>query len=237
MRAFLFDVDGTLTVSRAAIDKRFSVQFKKFAQNNDVFLVTGSDKSKTVEQIGEVIYNTCKRVYQCSGNDIWEKDNNIHTNTWHLPLEPREWLMDRVTGSPFSIRTGTHIEDRPGMVNFSVLGRGATVEQREAYIAYDSLNGERNAIALAFNEKFGDKYNIEANIGGETGLDISVIGADKAQVLNSLDEYDDYIFFGDKTMPGGNDFALAARIIKEESGRVHQVYTWQETQKLITQLY
>jgi phosphomannomutase len=237
MKAFLFDVDGTLTVSRQAIDKRFSVQFKKFAQNNDVFLVTGSDKPKTIEQIGKVIYDTCKRAYQCSGNDVWEQDKNINTNSWTLPLEPHQWLMDRVTNSPFSIRTGTHIEERPGMVNFSVLGRGANTEQRQAYVDYDSLNSERNAIARAFNENFGKKYLIEAHIGGETGLDISVIGADKAQVLDSLDGYDEFIFFGDKTMPGGNDFSLADRIIKQQHGRVHQVYEWQETQQLITDLY
>ena len=45
------------------IDKDFADWFERFCQSNDVYLVTGSDRPKTLEQIGESIYNTCKRVY------------------------------------------------------------------------------------------------------------------------------------------------------------------------------
>jgi phosphomannomutase len=74
---FIFDVDGTLTPSRGIIDIHFKMFFNTFCLDNDVYLVTGSDKPKTIEQIGEDTYILCKRVYQCSGSDVWDGDTNI----------------------------------------------------------------------------------------------------------------------------------------------------------------
>ena len=51
MHKFIFDVDGTLTPSRGKIDNDFKKFFVEFCMNNNVYLVTGSDKPKTVEQI------------------------------------------------------------------------------------------------------------------------------------------------------------------------------------------
>ena len=65
---FLFDVDGTLTPTRELINKEFSKFFYKFCKNNEVYIVTGSDRAKTVYQLGETLYNKAKRVYQCSGS-------------------------------------------------------------------------------------------------------------------------------------------------------------------------
>ena len=135
---FIFDVDGTLTPSRQAIDKKFAVWFKNFCQSNDVYLVTGSDRPKTLEQIGDTIYNSCKRVYNCNGNDVWEKDVNIRANDWVLPEDAHEWLSVQLTESLFKIRTGLHFEHRPGMVNFSIVGRNANPEERKEYVEFDT---------------------------------------------------------------------------------------------------
>ena len=62
---FVFDVDGTLTPSRRPIDKEFGNWFLNFSNTHNVYLVTGSDRDKTIEQVGEDIYNTAKRVYNC----------------------------------------------------------------------------------------------------------------------------------------------------------------------------
>jgi phosphomannomutase len=85
MNKFIFDVDGTLTPSRGIIDLNFKAFFNSFCLMNDVYLVTGSDKAKTIEQISEPTYNLCKRVYNCNGNDVWEGATHVHTNDWTLP--------------------------------------------------------------------------------------------------------------------------------------------------------
>ena len=206
MNKFIFDVDGTLTPSRGIIDLEFKAFFNMFCLNNDVYLVTGSDKAKTIEQISEPTYNLCKRVYQCNGNDVWEGTTHIHTNDWTLPGLAKTFLISCEYESQFDIRTGNHIEERPGMVNFSVVGRNATQEQRAAYVAYDTKENERTTIANAFNTMFPD---LEAKVGGETGIDISPKGFDKSQIIKDFNKKDKLYFFGDAMHEGGNDYPLA----------------------------
>jgi phosphomannomutase len=206
MNKFIFDVDGTLTPSRGIIDLEFKAFFNMFCLNNAVYLVTGSDKAKTIEQISEPTYNLCKRVYQCNGNDVWEKDVNTHTNDWSLPEFAEYFLNGCLYESKFKLRTGTHIEKRPGMVNFSVVGRGADAGQRDEYVVWDKETNERNTIANAFNTMFPD---LEAKVGGETGIDISPKGFDKSQIIKDFDKEDKLYFFGDAMHLGGNDYPLA----------------------------
>ena len=47
---YVFDVDGTLTPSRGLIDPEFKAFFNAFCLFNDVYLVTGSDRDKTIEK-------------------------------------------------------------------------------------------------------------------------------------------------------------------------------------------
>jgi len=204
---FIFDVDGTLTPSRQGIDKRFAVWFREFCLTNDVYLVTGSDKPKTVEQIGETIYNLCKCVYNCNGNDVWEKNVNIRTNDWVLPEDAHEWLSAQLTESEFPLRTGLHFEHRPGMVNYSIVGRNADAQQRAEYVTWDRERLERVWIADKFNLIFP---SLEAKVGGETGIDIGPKGADKSQIVKDFDLNKDVLwFFGDAMHEGGNDEPLA----------------------------
>ena len=73
MKKFIFDVDGTLTESRKQMDISFMSEFIIFCCKFDTYLVTGSDRDKTVEQVGLDVYNRAKRVFNCSGADIYEK--------------------------------------------------------------------------------------------------------------------------------------------------------------------
>jgi len=222
---FIFDVDGTLTPSRGIMDYNFKAFFNTFCLMNDVYLVTGSDKPKTVEQISEGTYNLCKRVYQCSGSDVWQGDENILKSEWILPIEARHWLEQVLDNSDFNIRTGNHIEHRTGMINFSIVGRNANAEQRAAYVKSDD-DGERNYIARAFNNFFP---NLQATVGGETGIDISPRGADKSQILRDFKEDDTIHFYGDAMFKSGNDYPLAEALKEYQLGFSHQVDGWQHT--------
>ena len=230
MHKFIFDVDGTLTLSRGKMDKSFITFFFDFCGNNDVYLVTGSDKEKTIEQIGEKIYNRCKRVYQCNGNDVWKAEENIRTNEWTLPDLARTFLISCEYESDFSLRTGNHIEERPGMVNFSVVGRNASLYERKQYVAFEEQNGERRKIADAFNMMFPD---LQATVGGETGIDIAPRGSDKSQILVDFTEDDTIHFFGDAMFEGGNDYSLKKALWKRGNSSTHQVSDWENTWELL----
>jgi phosphomannomutase len=223
---FIFDVDGTLTPSRGIIDLEFKAFFNTFCLMNDVYLVTGSDKPKTVEQISEGTYNLCKRVYQCSGSDVWDAETNILKSGWILPDLARTFLISCEYESLFSLRTGNHIEQRSGMVNFSVVGRNANAEQRATYVEYDTFKNERINIASAFNTMFPE---LQATVGGDTGIDIAPRGSDKSQILRDFKEDDTIHFYGDAMFEGGNDKPLADALRQYQLGFSHQVRDWKHT--------
>src|SRR5210317_2215071 len=191
---FIFDVDGTLTPSRGLIDDEFASFFTNFCDENYVYLITGSDYPKTVEQLGKTICEKVECVYNCSGNDVWKNGKNILTNNWTLPETAHGWLSEMLAESKFYKKTGLHFEHRPGMVNFSIVGRNANAQERAHYVKWDKDTSERDNIASVFNSIFTD---LEAKVGGETGIDISPKGYDKSQIKKDFWVDDVLWFFGD----------------------------------------
>ena len=223
---YIFDVDGTLTPSRGIIDPTFKEFFIRFCNNNDVTLVTGSDRAKTIEQIGYDGYLACNRVYNCSGNDVYEGDENISFSEWYLPIEAEDFLLYKLASSRWLTRTGNHIEHRTGLVNFSVVGRNARPSQRKNYYEWDCIIEVRINIASEFNDKFPE---LEAAVGGETGIDIFERGKNKSQILKDFDT-DTIQFYGDRTDENGNDYPIANELLPEQ---VYAVDDWRETWSLL----
>ena len=228
MIKYLFDVDGTLTPSRSTIDPKFAAWFWGFIQTRDVYLVTGSDYSKTLEQLGSDICEEVTAVYSCSGNEVWQQGNVISTKEWTPPDSLVDLMNGWLQASQFPLRTGNHIEHRPGMVNFSIVGRGASKSQREEYVVYDKRMRERETIAGIINRIYDD---ITATIGGETGIDIAPTGSDKSQVLTNFQFYDKINFYGDAMYQGGNDWSLALALEngKYSFGKAFPVKGWKDT--------
>ena len=232
MTKYIFDVDGTLTPSRQRMDRDFAVWFSKFCETHAVYLVSGSDRPKTIEQVGEYIYHQCKRVYNCSGNDVWERDVNIRYNNWKLPDDAYDWLSKKLIHSKFYRKVGEHFEHRPGMVNFSIVGRACSLEERAMYREWDEHKNERSEIAAEFNELFAG--TIQATIGGETGLDIMPANSDKSQILRDFARNDNIMFYGDRTKLGGNDYSISVAIqTRDYPGQVFHVTDWNNTWELL----
>ena len=227
---YIFDVDGTLTPSRQKIDPDFLIFFNSFALANEVYLVTGSDRDKTIEQITHHLYCNCKRVYNCAGNDVYEGDLSVYTNPWELPKDAAEHLLEELETSKFPVRTGTHIEVRPGCVNFSIVGRGANMTERLVYSDWDDIKKEREGIATRFNDKFPE---LHAFVGGVTGVDISNKGSDKSQIIRDFKD-GDVVFFGDRLDEHGNDKPLADAITNNKLGLVQPVTGWKDTWNKLT---
>jgi len=224
VKKFIFDVDGTLTESRQQIDLSFEVYMIKLCCKYDVYLVTGSDRAKTVEQVGLDIYNRSKRVYNCSGADVYEKDHNVYKSNWKPSRKLINFLSDELDFSTFPHKTGNHIEHRPGGINFSILGRGEdSMRYRKEYVKWDINTTERILMSDRIKSEFTD-LNIQ--IGGQTGLDIS--DSDKSQILRDFNSDDELVFFGDMMKEGQNDYPLAQAIDKL-GGTNYSVNGWQDT--------
>ena len=232
---FIFDVDGTLTPSRSKINIEFKRWFEHFATHNAVYLVTGSDKKKTVEQVTPAIYNLAVRVYNCSGNDVWEQNNHIRSNQLTLTDDFRSHLVSLVESSKFKHKTGNHLEERPGLLNFSIVGRNCGNINRKKYIEWDNSTNERTDIARELDLIYGDQYDI--GIAGETGIDITNKGANKSQILQDFDDTDTILFFGDRTEVGGNDHEIAVAVSDRlGDNRVFTVGSWRHTWNILKSL-
>ena len=230
MKKFIFDIDGTLTPSRGKIDPEFLQEMLYFAGTNDVYLVTGSDREKTLEQVGLDLYNSCKRVYNCSGSDVYEGDKNVYRSEWELPWDVERFLNDELDYSSFPLRNGNHIERRPGGVNFSILGRDKDpFLGREEYMRWDKDTDERAVIADRLRDSFP---GLSVALGGQTGIDIGPYGSDKSQILRDFSEDDELHFFGDRMESGGNDYSLGESV-KNMGGFTYKVYTWTDTRDVI----
>jgi len=227
---YIFDVDGTLTPSRKKIDKEFQEWFSDFCDESDVYIVSGSDRAKTIEQIGEEIYYKLKRAYQCSGNDVWEGDANIRTKHITLPEDCEDFLNNILEESAFPHKTGTHIEKRAGLVNFSIVGRQCDEKQRREYMSWDKKTHERLKIKDFLNKKFP---NIVVSIAGDTGVDITLPNFGKDQILSDFENFD-VSFFGDKTEEGGNDHDIyEATLYHTDYSMSYSVTGWRETWEVL----
>ena len=228
-KKYIFDVDGTLTPSRKEIVHEFWAPFLIFCRNHDVYLVTGSDRQKTLEQLGLDICYTAKRVYNCSGSDVYERNVNVYRDDWELPKDVERFLEDELAYSCFPIRNGNHIERRPGGINFSILGRdNDPMLGREEYIKWDKERLEREDIADRIRNHFPE---LNVQVGGQTGLDIS--NKDKSQILRDFSKDDDIHFFGDMMEKGQNDYPLAMGIVNNMMGTAYNVSDWKETRTLL----
>ena len=202
---YVFDVDGTLTPSRQPMNEEFKKFFIDFIDKNDVYLVTGSDYPKVVEQVGSDIAEWVKGVFCCAYNHYLVEGVTVYANEFHLTEPIRSFLERMLIECEFPNKLGrNHIEERQGSANFSIVGRNCSLKQREEYKKWDSETHEREKIAELINLLFPQ---IECAIAGETGMDIYARGFNKGQIVNHIG--DDFIFFGDKCEPGGNDYPLA----------------------------
>lgn len=228
MTSFVFDVDGTLTDSRQPINKQFLDFMIEFTGMHTCYLVTGSDRTKTLEQLGKKLTGQFKKAFQCSGNVIYQGNKKIHETTWALSNQEYSFLEQALENLNYPESTGKHIEERTGTANFSIPGMNSTIEQRKRFVRWDIKHNARETIATQFNLIFG---NSQAVIGGDTSLDIFKKGNDKSQIKAHIPE--NFIYFGDKCFAGGNDYPISCLAKK-----YHQIdNSWHQTYEILKNQY
>ena len=244
-RVFIFDCDGTLTPSRQKMTPEFEKFFVGWAKKNKFWLVTGSNIEKMDEQVAEDVMIESQGLFCCGGNQLWEFDPHIvnfpYNQVYSRDFAPHKALIDylhlQLKQSSYKGRFGTHIENRGSMINFSVVGRDCTLEQRYDYYEWDRLSKEREGICNTINNTWPQ---MEAVCGGQISIDIAPRGWNKSQVLEYIKEktqnVDEFIFIGDRTDEGGNDYPLA-KVMKETNGcRLFQTTGPEHTIQMLTDL-
>ncbi len=210
--AYIFDVDGTLTEPRQKISKPFLNYFTDWSKSKDLYVSTGSDFIKTKEQLGIDTLKLFKEICCCMGNEIRTSDEKIiKQRALEVPLSLTEDLHAFLNNTDYNVKTENHIELRTGMINFSIVGRKANLEQRDDYNNWDKQNEERKLIADFINKKYP---LLDASIGGSISIDIIEKRKDKGQIVGYLKnkKYEKIVFYGDRCYLGGNDYGIVREL-------------------------
>ena len=235
-RIFMFDIDGTLTPSRLMMTKEFAKFFDKWSNKNKYYLVTGSDLDKTKEQLPIAYIDRAEAIFTCCGNQMWRDDELIYDNKFELTSKLKNSLEVVLMSSQYPHRYGNHIEDRGSMVNFSIVGRNCTQEQREHFFKWDNERGERKKISTFLKHKFKD---LDAVLGGQISIDIYPKGNDKSQVLEHIEKLHPtgkIIFIGDGIENGGNDYPLAELMDNMSGCDWYHTKGWKQTKQILESL-
>jgi phosphomannomutase len=234
---FLFDVDGTLTPPRQPMVDEFREFFVHWVSvqqmfSNEVFFVTGSDREKTIEQVGTSLYMQVDGSYQNCGNQLYKKDKLIKESHWELPKDLEKDIINLMRDSIWYGTADGNIEHRVGMVNISTVGRDCDQVKRNVYADWDSVMEERLYIVKQLKKKHQD---LDFTIGGQISIDIYPKGKDKSQVADEfkgenqiVNRRDSLIFFGDSCHKGGNDHTLSHRCWVS-----YDVNSWKETKSIL----
>lgn len=189
---FLFDVDGVLCDRGQVIDPEFQKFLINFLKDKEYYIITGNNKEKAIKTIGQELVDKANISFFCLGNHICMDKQDIFINQLVLNDEELNFLNDKLLSSSFPTKLGNHIDVRKGSVNFSILGKPATYDQRQQYIDYDTINKERLNIIKEAKEKFP---RLEFFIGGDISLDICMRGANKRQIWQFVGRWDNKVYF------------------------------------------
>jgi phosphomannomutase len=232
---YIFDIDGTLTPPRKKMTNEMLDFMMSWGAKNSFYLCSGSDEEKIKEQIPEPLLRLCNGLFTCMGNQFIKNGIEVYRREFNAPNGLEDKLNEFLLNSKFPDRYGNHIEKRLGMWNFSTVGRNVDFSGRKDYVKFERHTPEREQYADILNETF--KGQIVASVGGEISIDIVNPGSDKSQVLSEIEkiegEESSLIFIGDKTFPGGNDYALARLVNDRKDSFTFQTESWQITKKYL----
>jgi phosphomannomutase len=223
-KLIVFDLDGTLAESKLSLDDEMSSLMHDLLSIIDVAVISGGDWPQFEKQVlSNLPHNTnfanlsllptCGTKFYRYDKDwkkIYSEDFTLEEKTKILSS-----LKKALAVSDFRIKKlwGEQIEDRGSQLTFSALGQHAPNEEKEKWDPDFSKRKKMTALL----EKQIPGFSVR--MGGETSIDITKPGIDKAYGIRKLRDIlgisiPEMIFVGDALFPGGNDFpAIEAGVV------------------------
>lgn len=215
-KLIVFDLDGTLAESKAAIDKEMAQLFSGLLDVAKVAIISGGDwpqfEKQVIAQLPKntklsrlSILPTCGTKFYKYKSSGWKK---IYSEDFTADEKKKiiDSLNQAVEKSGFKADKtwGDQIEDRESQITFSALGQKAPLEPKKAW---DPDFKKRKKIK-AILDKLIPEFAV--HLGGATSIDITKPGIDKAYGTYKLRDtlkitIKQMLFMGDALFDGGND--------------------------------
>ena len=250
----LFDMDGTLTEPRKKVGRGITNALRELSNHAHIGIVSGSPMGYIKEQMAPS-WNQLSTVpvesliiMPCNGTQAYafkrmSSDFELtykasfleHLGTICAAPEPyKDIVTNLMELQLYSMRkhdhpvTGNFISYRESLMNWCMIGRDASHEDRAAFTFEDNEKQLRKHLCECLRVRLDASglHEIELALGGSTSIDIYPRGWDKTHALRHLGESTVW-FAGDKCTPDGNDYALYKAL--ESTGRVKHVHTPDDT--------
>src|SRR3989344_1240797 len=239
--ATIFDLDGTLTVSKSPLTSEMGATLARLLLKMPVAVMSGGSYTQFQKQfLGGMppdahfgnLYLFPTSAAQCYTweNGEWQL---LYNNA--LTPEERSQVLGALAESlketgldePPQQLWGEQIEDRGSQITWSALGQQAPVEIKTAW---DQDRKKRMPLQAALLKRIPN-FSVRAN--ATSSIDITRTGITKAYGVRQLSEIlhipiSDMLYVGDALFPGGND-----EIVKESGIATQQVSGPAESDKVI----
>ncbi|RWY51624.1 HAD-IIB family hydrolase [Mucilaginibacter gilvus] len=220
-KLIVFDLDGTLAESKAAIDAEMAALFSKLLTVARVAIISGGDWPQFEKQvIGQLPSGTdlgSLSILPTCGTKFYAFDENGWKQVYAENFSDEERqkitaaLQQAVDESGFKSPKvwGEQIEDRGSQITFSALGQKAPLEPKKEW---DPDFEKRKKIKKILDNLLP---GFAINLGGATSIDVTKPGIDKAYGMRKLRDLlkidvKAMLFMGDALFEGGNDFPARA---------------------------
>lgn len=216
-RLVAFDLDGTLALSKQAIQPDMGEALAELLGVAHVAVISGGDWPQFDKQVASRLPEGADRSRLWLMPTTGTKLYTFGDGAW-APVYAELFGDDEkarilaafdeslaATGFTPEQTWGERIEDRGSQITFSALGQQAPLDAKEHW---DPDFAKRKVIQADLRTRLP---GLAINMGGATSIDITREGVDKAYGLKKLrDEsgipLDAMMFVGDAIFPGGNDY-------------------------------
>jgi len=215
-KLIVFDLDGTLAESKAAIDKEMSIRLAALLSVAKVAVISGGDWPQFEKQVlanlpkGKKLKNLS--ILPTCGTKFYEYKSGwkqLYAENFTSAQKEKiiSSLNQAIDASGFKAKKtwGETIEDRGSQVTYSGLGQQAPLKEKEKW---DPDFTKRGKIKKQLDKMIPE---FAVNLGGTTSIDITKHGIDKKYGMHKLRDVlgikiNEMIFIGDAIFPGGNDY-------------------------------
>jgi hypothetical protein len=215
----VFDLDGTLAPSKAAIDSEMATLLDALLDVTKVAIISGGDWPQFEKQVlanlppnGRLadlsLLPTCGTKFFDYKKNGWQKlYSEDLSDAQKQKIEAALNAAVAASGFAPAKTWGPAIEDRGSQITWSALGQAAPLDEKEKW---DPDFAKRQKIKTALDVSLAD---FSVRLGGTTSIDVTLPGIDKAYGIRKLVEIlgitvPEMIYVGDALFPGGNDYPV-----------------------------
>ncbi len=220
-KIIMFDLDGTLTKSKAILDQEMASLLCRLLEKKIVAVMGGGNYPQFKNQFLKYLPGSKEQfknlfLLPVSGGSLYK----YHNNRWYLVYSNVLTLREKkkvfaafkkaflhTKYAPPQKTYGKIIEDRKSQITFSALGQKAPLDKKKEWHKSFDIRPKLQKILKKYLPDF------EVRLGGLTSIDITKKGIDKAYGVKQIAKLlsipkKDIVYIGDALYKGGNDYAV-----------------------------